>query len=89
MTMHKDEKGLDAGFRFPLGNTRRDFLKFCGTATAGGMAGLLLTGAAQAEDPPESLRNSFLQDPHDELFWAGVRRQFVLKPGQFRYQASL
>ena len=53
----------------------------CGAATAGSVAGLLLPDVAQAEDSLESLKNLVLQDPGDELFWARVRRLFVLKPG--------
>jgi len=81
MTMHNDKKMRDERFIPSLSNTRRDFIKMFGAAAAGTVSGLLLPGAAGAEDSPESLKNLLLQDPGDELFWARVRRQFVIKPG--------
>ena len=83
MTMHNDKKMRDERLWPGLSNPRRDFIKMCGAAAAGSVAGLLLPEAAgaEAEDSPDSLKNLLLQDPGDELFWSRVRRQFVLKPG--------
>jgi len=81
MAMHKDQSMQDDRGRSGSGGTRRDFIKMFGAAAAGSVAGLLLPGAAAAEDSPESLKNLLLQDRGDELFWARVRRQFVIKPG--------
>ncbi len=63
MTMHGDQRMQDDRGRSGSGDTRRDFIKMFGAAAAGSVAGLLLPGAAEAEDALESLKNLALQDP--------------------------
>ena len=62
-----------------VNSSRRDFLKKAGTATAGSLAALLLPGAPRAgtlrPDASQTLPDS---TPGDELFWLGIRSQFVL-----------
>ena len=62
-------------------HARRDFIKLCGAATAGGFSSLLLPQNSEAKDYLELLKNRTPQNISDELYWALLRLQFVLKPG--------
>jgi selenocysteine lyase/cysteine desulfurase len=81
MEMREEKKRDGGGHRPVLNSTRRGFLKLFGVAAGGGAAGLLLPGASGAQDSLQALKNLVVQDAGDELFWARVRRLFVLKPG--------
>jgi len=62
-------------------NSRRDFIKMCSAATAGGFSSLLLPHISEAKDSMELLKIKTSEGVFDELFWLFVRLQFVLKPG--------
>ena len=58
-------------------NARRAFIKLCSAAAAGGFSSLLLSHTSEAKDYLELLKTGGIAD---ELYWARVRSQFVLKP---------
>lgn len=62
-------------------NTRRDFIKLCSAAAAGGFSSLLLPQTSEAKDYLELLKTGASQGIADERYWAIVRMHFSLEPG--------
>jgi isopenicillin-N epimerase len=81
MKLHNSKTSRSSPPFNSFNNRRRDFMKMCSVATLGGVSSLLLPQSTEANNSLELLKTKASQGILDELFWAFVRLQFVLKPG--------